>query len=86
MLNANCEICGSANAQEVIEATIFEYAASNEHCIELSVDAPVISCPDCDLKYTDDRAERLRYDAVCMKVFNRRKAKTAKGMRYLADK
>lgn len=55
----DCEVCGCGNATETLEDTVLETPSDT-----IAITIPVISCPDCELQYTDYRAEEIREKAL----------------------
>lgn len=62
--SCGCAACGSHAVSERMEAETFFYGAGRDRTA-LTVEVPKISCSDCGLVLTDERAEKLRNDAVC---------------------
>ena len=58
-----CPLCGDGVTTSWTRQT-FGYG-SGESAVELSVEVPVYRCGVCDFGFTDERAERLRHEAVC---------------------
>lgn len=63
MVNFNkiivCDCCGSRDFIELLRTEKFEYRGNI-----IVVKVPVISCKSCYIEYTDQRAEKIRIDAV----------------------
>lgn len=59
-----CECCGEVAVTEHISDMPFEYGDGQDRAV-LTVRVPVMSCSACGMEYTDERAERIRHDAVC---------------------
>lgn len=59
-----CECCGEKAVTEQQSDMRFEYGAGQDGVV-LAVRVPVMSCSACGMEYTDERAERIRHDAVC---------------------
>lgn len=62
--NLVCDCCGEPVAKEAIKQMPIEYGDGPD-AVVLYADAPVISCPECGIEYTDSRAEFIRHDAIC---------------------
>jgi putative zinc finger/helix-turn-helix YgiT family protein len=58
-----CDCCGSTDIEELLTDTSFEYG--EEEKVVLHTKVPVISCKECGMEYTDERAEKIRHEAVC---------------------
>lgn len=60
-----CEFCGSCQLACRQKTEQFEYGFG-DHRVTLSAFVPVLHCLNCDEQYTDQRAEQIRNDAVCL--------------------
>lgn len=57
-----CCACQSPNIFETIENEDLVYGV--ERKVSLPIQVPVINCPDCELAFTDWRAEDIRAKAI----------------------
>ena len=55
----NCPNCGSLNINQRADVIQFE---SNDRPV--AIVAPVMTCQDCGERWTDDRAEDLKFNAI----------------------
>mgnify|MGYP001175813852 FL=1 len=55
----NCPNCGSLNINQRADIIQFE---SNDRPV--AIVAPVMTCQDCGERWTDDRAEDLKFNAI----------------------
>ena len=55
----NCPNCGSLNINQRADIIQFE---SNDSPV--AIVAPVMTCQDCGERWTDDRAEDLKFNAI----------------------
>ena len=55
----NCPHCGSLNINQRADIIQFE---SNDRPV--AIVAPVMTCQDCGERWTDDRAEDLKFNAI----------------------
>ena len=55
----NCPNCGSLNINQRADIIQFE---SNDRPVAIVV--PVMTCQDCGERWTDDRAEDLKFNAI----------------------
>jgi len=55
----NCPNCGSLNVNQRADIIQFE---SNDRPV--AIVAPVMTCQDCGERWTDDRAEDLKFNAI----------------------
>lgn len=60
----SCPACGKQAVYERWSDESFEYGVG-DHSVALNVRIPLCHCRDCDLEFTDYRAEELRHAAVC---------------------
>lgn len=70
-MDQTCIACGGGSVRESWVVDKFTYG-SGENEAKLSVEIPELHCEDCQMVYTDHRAETLRHNAVCkhLKIFN----------------
>lgn len=61
----SCENCGSNDVHAHYEDQAFIYGAGADS-VDLRVTVPVWSCRACGMRYTDEAAEIIRHDAVCV--------------------
>lgn len=61
---AECPACGSTHISERDELEYFEYGSESE-AVTLSAEAPICSCAECGMEFTDERGERARHASIC---------------------
>ena len=55
----NCPNCGSLNINQ--RADIIQFVSNDR---PVAIVAPVMTCQDCGERWTDDRAEDLKFNAI----------------------
>lgn len=60
----SCPQCDSRKLRQRLEKETFKYGSGPE-AVSLSADVIVLECLECELEFTDHRAEDARHEAVC---------------------